>query len=181
MGFNLMKYKLLISSLFVSSVFAATANAGDGTVRFEGEVIQNACKVHGDSADQTVNMGVISADAFKQVNDTAAPTAFRIKLTDCPADMKEKNVSIKFDGPSDSNNRDLLSLTKVDNAATGIAIGIYEADTQARVPVAGASGVNSLHLGIDQELKFIAKYVATKPKVGPGSANAVTNFTVVYN
>ncbi|KMJ45493.1 fimbrial protein [Xenorhabdus khoisanae] len=176
-----MKSKLLISSLFVSSLFAATANAANGTIKFEGEVIQNACKVHGDSADQTVEMGVVSADAFKKVNDTAAPTSFQIKLVDCPADMKEKNVTIKFDGPSDSDNRDLLSLTKVDNAATGVAIGIYEADTQARVSVAGASEQNLLHKGADQELRFIAKYVATKEKVGPGSANAVTNFTVAYN
>ncbi|MDX7998091.1 fimbrial protein [Xenorhabdus sp. Reich] len=176
-----MKSKLLISSLFVSSLFATTADAADGTVRFEGEVIQNACKVHGDSADQTVNMGVVSADAFKKVNDTAAPTRFQIKLVDCPADMKEKNVTIKFDGPSDNDNSDLLSLTKADNAATGVAIGIYEADTHTRVPLAGASENNLLHKGAEQELRFIAKYVATKDKVGPGSANAVTHFTVVYN
>ncbi|AOM42837.1 fimbrial protein [Xenorhabdus hominickii] len=176
-----MKSKLLLSSLFVYSLFAATANAADGTIKFEGEVIQNACKVHSDSDNQIVNMGVVSADAFKNVNDTAAPTRFQIKLTDCPTDMKEKNVTIKFDGPSDNDNRELLSLTKLNNAATGVAIGIYEENTQTRVPVAGTSNSNLLHHGSEQELRFIAKYVATKDKVGPGSANAVTNFTIVYN
>ncbi|OTA21185.1 putative fimbrial subunit protein [Xenorhabdus beddingii] len=176
-----MKSKLLISSLFVSSFFAATANAADGTINFSGEVIQNACKVHGDSANQNVIMGVVSADAFKKVNDTAAPTRFQIKLVDCPEEMKQNNIAIKFDGPSDSDNRELLALTKIDNAASGVAIGIYEADTQTRVSIAGDSENNLLHKGAGQELNFLAKYVATKEKVGPGSANAVTNFTVVYN
>ncbi|MEQ2025640.1 fimbrial protein [Xenorhabdus szentirmaii] len=176
-----MKSKLLISSLFVTSLFAATANSADGVIRFEGEVIQNACKVHGDSADQTVDMEAVSVGAFKKINDTASPRRFQIKLVDCPAEMKEKNVTIRFDGPSDSHNRELLALTKVSNAATGVAIGIYEEDTQTRVSVAGDSSKSPLHLGAEQELRFVAKYVATKDKVGPGSANAVTNFTVVYN
>ncbi|WP_237387217.1 fimbrial protein [Xenorhabdus sp. Sc-CR9] len=176
-----MKSKLFIPSLFISSLFAATANAGDGVVKFTGEVIQNACKVHSDSVDQIVNMGVISADAFKHVNDTAAPTKFHIKLIDCPTEMKEKSISIKFDGPGDSYNRDLLSLSKDNNSAAGVAIGIYEADTNTRIPVAGASEYSSFNGSADQELRFVAKYVATKDKVSPGAANAVTNFTVVYN
>ncbi|WP_092507401.1 fimbrial protein [Xenorhabdus mauleonii] len=176
-----MKSKLLISSLFVSSLFATTANAANGIVRFEGEVIQNACKVHSDSADQTVKMGVVSSSSFKNVGDTAAPTKFEIKLLDCPSEMKENHVTIKFDGPSDNQNRDLLALTKENNAATGVAIGIYEADTQANISLASPSNNNSLVKGGEQSLKFVAKYVATQKQVGPGAANAVTNFTVAYN
>lgn len=74
-----MKAKLIISSLLVSSVLIPVANAADGKINFTGNIISNACKIDTDSANQNVNMGTISSNAFSGVDSTAAATPLVLK------------------------------------------------------------------------------------------------------
>ncbi|WP_445493563.1 fimbrial protein [Photorhabdus sp. SF281] len=176
-----MNTKLIISSLLVSSVFSFVANAADGKINFTGNIIANACKIDTDSANQNVNMGTISSNAFSGVDSTAAITPFSIKMSDCPPE--HTHAQVKFDGQIDSKNSNLLALSndKGQAVADGVAIGIYEEDNSTLIPLAKASKLQAFTDQKTAELKFIAKYIATAQTIIPGSGDAVANFTVVYN
>ncbi|ETS30884.1 MULTISPECIES: fimbrial protein [Photorhabdus] len=176
-----MNTKLIISSLLVSSVFISVANAADGKINFTGNIIANACKIDTDSANQNVNMGTISSNAFSGVDSAAAATPFSIKMSDCPPEYT--HAQVKFDGQIDNKNSNLLALSndKGQAVANGVAIGIYEEDNSTLIPLAKASKLQAFTDQKTAELKFIAKYIATAQTISPGSGDAVANFTVVYN
>ncbi|MCC8381304.1 MULTISPECIES: fimbrial protein [unclassified Xenorhabdus] len=173
-----MKTKLIISSLFISSVFMPLAHAEDGQIQFKGVITADACKIDSNSQNQTVNMGTVSTQALSDVNRTAAATRFSIKLVDCPKTIT--HAKVKFDGPTNEVNKNLLALSNVEGAANGVAIGIYEDDNNTPIPIATSSKLKEFK-GNSTELDFVAKYVATKSKVTPGIGNAVASFTIDYN
>ncbi|MEQ1974451.1 fimbrial protein [Xenorhabdus sp. SGI240] len=176
-----MKTKLIISSLFVSSVFMSAAHAADGQIKFTGKITASACKIDSNSANQTVNMGTISSSSFAGAYSTSAATRFSIKLTDCPKDYRQAQV--KFDGRSDRASNRLLSLNSNsgENPAQGVAIALYEDDSSTPIDLARNSRLQYFSDGKTQELKFVAKYMATAETVTPGAGDAVANFTIVYN
>ncbi|MBC8953102.1 fimbrial protein [Xenorhabdus sp. PB62.4] len=176
-----MKTKLIISSLFVSSVFMSAAHAADGQIRFTGKITATACKVDSNSLNQTVNMGTISSSSFDKVGSTSAPTRFSIKLTDCPKEVG--GALVKFDGQTPVNNPGLLALSNArgENSATGVAIALYENDSNTLIPLAENSRTQPFSGKKSEQLNFVAKYIATNQVVTPGSGDAVANFTIVYN
>ncbi|KMJ43326.1 fimbrial protein [Xenorhabdus khoisanae] len=176
-----MKTKLIISSLFVSSVFMSAAHAADGEIKFTGKITATACKVDSNSINQTVNMGTISSSSFNGVGSTSAATRFSIQLTDCPTKVGEARV--KFDGHTHVNNPKLLALTSAseESSATGVAIALYEDDSNTLIPLAENSRTQSFSGKKATQLNFIAKYMAIDKTVTPGSGDAVANFTIVYN
>ena len=153
-----------------------TAIAADGTINFTGNITDAACTVDSSSANQTVNLGTVSSQAFSSAGDSAAPTEFSINLTACPVSVA--TASVTFDGASDSSNDQLLQLTSGSTAA-GVGIGIYEADSSTIVPMHVSSV--SQPVATTATLNFIAKYVSTAASVTAGTANGVADFTVTYN
>ncbi|WP_368893812.1 fimbrial protein [Kluyvera ascorbata] len=94
--------KKIITSLFVSSVFASVAAPAfavdTGTVTFTGKILADSCvvDVNGTATTGTVTFNSLSQTAFgidKQVGDSQS---FAITLTDCDAAIN--NLNIKFDG-----------------------------------------------------------------------------------
>ncbi|PHM68926.1 fimbrial protein [Xenorhabdus kozodoii] len=177
-----MKTKLIISSLFVTSVFISAAHAADGQIKFTGNITATACKIDSSSANQTVNMGTISSSSFTGPNSTSAPTRFSIRLTDCPPEYQYAQV--KFDGQTDRANSNYLALTANKGGmspAQGVAIALYEDDSNTSIDLARNSRSQTLENGKSNELKFVAKYIATAKAVTPGAGDSVANFTVTYN
>ncbi|MGZ7458353.1 fimbrial protein [Pseudomonas sp. Ma2-10] len=173
-----MNKKLMIAALLTGSTFAGMANAADGTLNFTGAVTDAACTITPASANQTVTLGTISSSALPAAGDSAAPTAFDIVLTACPATAT--SATVKFDGPTDADNSSLLALTTVAGVATGVGIGFYEEDASTPIPVSAESSSKALSTTLDTTFRYIAKYVATGPVVA-GTANAVSDFTIIYN
>lgn len=176
-----MKAKLIISSLFVSSVLMSAAHAADGQIKFTGKITATACKVDSNSANQTVNMGTISSNSFSGAYSTSAPTRFSIKLTDCPENYQ--HAQVKFDGQSDRASSRFLALTGNggDTPAQGVAIALYEDDSNTMINLAENSRPQYFSQRKTEELRFVAKYIATAKTVIPGAGDAVANFTIVYN
>ncbi|OTA19952.1 StgA [Xenorhabdus beddingii] len=174
-----MKTKLIISSLFVSSVLMSAAHAADGQIKFTGKITATACKIDSNSTDQTVNMGTISSSTFTNAGSTSSPTRFSIKLTDCPKEYK--TAQVKFDGQTDKGNRDYLALSGAENSAKGVAIALYEDNSNDIIPITQSSREQALTAQKINELKFVAKYIATASQVSPGAGDAVANFTITYN
>jgi len=174
-----MNSKFAMMALLVGSAFASVANAADGTINFTGKVTDEACTVNPSSATQTVNLGSVRTGGFNASGTTASPTRFSITLTSCPA--AAKTAVLKFDGPTSSGNSNYLALTSGAGVATGVAIGLFESDSTTLIPVGSASTTKTLVSGADTTIQFVAKYISTAATVVPGTANAVSNFTVSYN
>ncbi|MDX7999498.1 fimbrial protein [Xenorhabdus sp. Reich] len=176
-----MKTKLIISSLFVSSVFISAAHAYDGQIKFTGKITQTACKIDSNSLNQTVNMGTISSSSLDKAGKVSSPTSFSITLTDCPSEYKQAQV--KFDGQPDINNKGLLALSNstTSPSAKGVAIALFEDDSNTLIPLAQSSRSQKLSGQKTEQLNFIAKYIATTDQVEPGSGDSVANFTITYN
>ncbi|WP_237723704.1 fimbrial protein, partial [Cronobacter sakazakii] len=78
--------KIVIAAGFaaIASMSATSAMAFDGTVKFTGEILDQACTVDiGTDNTLTVDLGKVSKTAFTGVGTDASTTKFTIKLKDC--------------------------------------------------------------------------------------------------
>lgn len=176
---NVMKKNIIAAAITAVSIMAASsAFAADGQVNFIGQIIDTGCDVvNTPSNPLLVTLGAVYNTAFQSPGDTAAATDFTLKLTGCPATVT--SAQVKFDGVADNGNNRILRLTQDTGVATGV--GIQLSDTSNDVlPLYTASTAYPLVVG-DNDLNFVARYVATSIPVGMGPANAVATFTLIYN
>ena len=161
---------LIASALFISHY----SQAADGTINFTGSITDTACTV--DTATQNVDMGAVSASSLSgAAGKKAAATQFNIALSACP---DAGNVEVKFDGPADAANTELLEIESGALAASGVAIEFSDREEQhiklgqnsAQYPI--LAGANTL--------TFYASYMSTADTVTPGAANSTAQFTMVY-
>lgn len=173
-----MKKLPLVLTLIGAGAFGH-AMAADGTVNFTGSIIADACKVDDASKSMNVDLGQVAATSFTKNGDKASPTAFSIKLTDCPDSLKA--AMVKFDGTPDTVNANLLKIdasSDPTNDAKSVAIEIAERDGQ-QIPLHTASKAVTIANGA-ATLPFVARYVATADAVNAGLANGTSQFTVNY-
>lgn len=160
--------------LSVSSVFAA-----GGQVNFTGEIIDAGCDiVNTPSNPLNVNMGSVATTEFTGAGSTAAATKFVLQLKNCPATVT--SASVKFDGTNVNGDTSVLALTPQSGVATGVGIQLSDS-ANAVVPLFTASQAYALTPVQDNNLEFVARYIATSSTVTAGPANASANFSVTYN
>lgn len=178
--------KTLLSTLLATTAFfsASAAFAADGTINFTGSITETACVVDTTSATLSVPLGKISATAFKAAGTTAPATKFTLLVKSCPTATTAK---VNFDGIPVSGDNNVLALTTGTGVATGVGVQISD-KTGTVVPLRGLSSSYDLKLGsttpgqdVVNNLEFTARYIATATTVTAGTANASTNFTIVYN
>lgn len=75
-----------------------------GNMRFQGEIIAEACRVEAGSHNMTVIMGQVSSNRFHAVGEDAGPTPFEINLLDCSTAVSQR-VSVAFHGIADGKTR----------------------------------------------------------------------------
>lgn len=175
---NVMKKNIMAAAITAVSIMAASsAFAADGQVNFVGKIIDTGCDVVNTPTNPLlVTLGDVYNTAFQSPGDTAAATDFTLKLTGCPATVT--SAQVKFDGVADNGNNRILKLTQDAGVAQGV--GIQLSDTNSVLPLYTASTAYPLVVG-DNDLNFVARYVATSIPVGMGPANAVATFTLIYN
>lgn len=170
--------KTFLAVMMAGSVMAMTglAHAADGTVKFTGNIIADACTVDTASKDMTVVLGDVATTAFSAAGDKASPTKFTLNLTDCPTTVTQ--VSVKFDGTSDTVNSSLL---KLDSGMTATNVGIEIADNNGTtIPLHTASPEYAVATDGTAALDFVGRYVSTAASVGAGTANGTSQFTLNY-
>lgn len=168
------KLTLLVSGALLLTANAAV-NAADGTINFTGNIISEACEVDAGYQNQTVILGDVSSQSFQAAGDKSSPTGFQIVLENCAAAISE--VTVKFDGPADSGNVELLALN---SGETATGVGIEIADSVGNPIPLYAASAPYLVAGGGVTMNFISRYVATAATVGAGSANATSQFTINY-
>lgn len=174
-----MRKVLIPVAAAVLSATAYQAAASNGTVTFNGEIVQSTCQVSTGDQDKTVELGKYPTTAFPKAESTSASKAFTISLEKCEAG----DYTLRFDGNTVSGRPDLLSVT---GGATGVGIEILDNNGNhfpiandptdlAYVTVSGdgdAAGTATFNLQ--------ARYHSFQDAVTPGQANATSQFTIQY-
>ncbi|EDP8629773.1 fimbrial protein [Salmonella bongori] len=189
-----MKPNLIVSALVLStSMLVGQAMASDSTVHFRGEVIDSACEVTADTAEQNVDLGKVNRSSFINAGDVAAPTAFQIDLIKCPATYTK--AAVRFDGVEASDGNGDLAIgdpvkastpgdytgTGDATTATGVAIRLYNRADNSQLKLYEDSTPTDIDATAGTaSMKFIARYIAINNAVTPGTANADSQFTIVY-
>ncbi|WP_336222351.1 fimbrial protein [Citrobacter amalonaticus] len=172
--------KLVLAVMVAGSAMAMAnmAHASDGTVKFTGNIVDTACTVDTASKDQTVPLGDVASSSFSAAGNTSTAQKFDIKLTNCPAGT----VAAVFGGNSDPANTDLLKLDS-GMTATGVAVRINNADDGSQVKVNDTSSAKRVTVAADGSatLSYVGQYQSTSASVTAGTADATSQFTVLYN
>lgn len=172
-----MKKNVFFASVMGSMIFmSGLTHAADGTIKFTGKIVDTTCKVDSASGDQTVTLGDVAASSFTKAGDVSSAQKFNIKLTGCPADS---TVAVVFGGASAAD--DLLSLDS-GMTATGVAVRINNADDNSQVKINDTASAKRVTVGADGSatLNYVGQYQATAATVGAGTADATSQFTVLY-
>ncbi|MFW1802320.1 type 1 fimbrial major subunit FimA [Acinetobacter nematophilus] len=172
-----------ISALLLStSSFAATTTVNGGTVHFVGELVNAACAVHTDSADQTVNLGQYRTASLAGVNSKTTPVPFEIKLVDCDPTIAA-TAAVAFNGQSATGNVNLLAVSAGGSNQTAAKnVGIEIADSTSKILAVDGSTFSTPKnlIAGDNTLNFSARYVSVPGGATPGQANADATFVVKY-
>lgn len=181
-----MKYivSTLTSVALMAALSSTAAFAADGTINFQGNIIDSACTVDLDGNGATtmdVLMGDVNKTAFSGVGSTAggsaSATKFNISLKNCPETVT--TATVKFDGTAYAGDNTVLALTQETGVATGV--GIQLSDASGILPLFTASAPYTLTSGdTTNVLDFYARYIQKAATVTAGPANSVATFTVNY-
>ena len=153
-----------------------------GVVHFNGSLVNAACAVSTESADQTVNLGQYRTASFQSIGDTSATIPFKIVLNDCDTTVAT-TARVAFSGQTTDSDATLLAINSSDNDATATGVGIEILDEDSSVMTPDGSTFSKGHSLIDgtNTLNFAARYKATAATPTPGQANADAVFTMQYN
>lgn len=179
-----MKKTLIAMSMIMTAcaTYSSATLAGSGAINFTGTIIDQTCKITaGDTTgpDFDIQMGSISkSDLTGQVGKTAGAHSLIVNLTECPAELTKARV--RFAGKNDAVDAKMLSLTQETDVAKGVAIQFtdenYQPITLGQTPTNGIDIVDG-----KASLPYYARYISTMDTVTAGKANAVADYTVVYN
>ncbi|OTA17373.1 fimbrial subunit [Xenorhabdus vietnamensis] len=183
--------KLLIKSavtavIWGSMIVSAFAISNTGNITFTGKVTKGTCSSAVASDSGNVTMPDVGIGDFTSKGDTKGDRDFQIMLNKCSVNPSgNSSVKIKFTGDSDTDNSKVLRNRASSSPAVGVGIGIYNKLAGSQIEI-GGSPVEVATLTskeTSKELKFIAKYVATKDKadIKPGPVRANANFTIEYD
>jgi major type 1 subunit fimbrin (pilin) len=175
---QVMKKNLIAVAVLAASAISSAAFAADGTVNFTGSITDIACTVDTTSLNQIVDLGKVSKTAFTADSKTAGAKDFSLILKNCPETVT--SAMVRFDGQQVPGDNSVLALSDAADKATNV--GIQLTDNQNNViNLYQNSAAYNLTTDVNT-LKFVAKYYATGTgaDVGVGSANAVTDFTIIY-
>lgn len=171
------RQSVLFFSILLCVALPASA-IDDGSVHFQGQVVNTGCSVSAESQDQIVRMGQIRNNEFAATGDWAAPTAFQITLEDCDTSVSQR-AGVLFSGESDAKDPQIFRAGYGAGAAQGIGVGIFDATGHLLIPDTAPPWYAPLQNGANV-LRFMAKYRSTQPHVQAGTADAQVWFNVVY-
>lgn len=165
---------ILSSLFFISTAGAAPIEGDTSTVNFTGKITEATCALSTYSDNQSVDLGSVAANIFKEAGDTSKAKDFAIHVTDCDTNIAV-NASVLFSG--ETATQTALNVT---GGATNIGIEILQDGTPLALDGTSPSTAQPLEDG-DNALTFAARYVALSDGVTSGDANATAFFTLYYD
>jgi type 1 fimbria pilin len=149
-------------------------------VQLHGRIIDQPCVVSPESADQSVDMGVVDVREL-YTTGTSVQVPFSIRLTNCKPGIF-RMAKVTFTGAADQQIKGGLAFSA--GSARGAGIRLYDV-SQAPLDLGSPSRGYILGGSTENELQFSAR-VAGHPdaiaakNIKPGDYTAVANFIVSY-
>ncbi|TQI81409.1 major type 1 subunit fimbrin (pilin) [Serratia fonticola] len=173
--------KILCVTTLVAAMglgLSASALADDGIVRFEGQLVSEACQVINNVNNPAqVDLGKVAKTAFPALGATAGAKKFTLALKDCPPTVSTATVA--FSGTAANADNTALALTQEAGVATGVGIQISDA-SQSVLSLGAPSAAYPLLPSVVNNLDFVARYISTADNVTAGPANSVATFDISY-
>lgn len=174
--------------LGVSALVASAAQASDGTVTINGEVVAQTCKVDvgGDLGDVVVNLPKVQQAALNSIGATAGRTSFVMSLTGCATGVAgAANVSAFFEhNPTlDTTTGNLINQT-AGGSNVQVQLVDFPTSNALKLNLAQlAQGATPVAIAADGSatLKYGAQYVAALAVATPGLVNTNTTYSLEYN
>ncbi|MGL6627384.1 fimbrial protein [Aeromonas jandaei] len=185
-----MNKKILnIGLLIAMGMNVATANAASsGTITFNGSITGSTCEVavNGKTADATVTLPTVPAEALSATGETTGKTGFFMSLTNCAAPVPgASQVAAFFQAGASVDNTTgrLKQLAPGDTAATNVSLQLSDGVSDAPIFVGNSSQIQNNHFeaitgeqGEEVRLAYEVEYYAEDAV----TAGLVTS-NVVYN
>ncbi|MDQ6569112.1 MAG: fimbrial protein [Haemophilus parahaemolyticus] len=189
-----MKKLTLAASLVLGFGLVANANAVDGTVTFDGKIVDQTCTVAtAANKDQTVKLPTVQSSSLATPNSKAGETPFTISLSGCKTKATSGISKVKaFFLPNatnvDENTHNLINIEK-NSPATHVQVQLLNKDlTEIKVGEnITAQNVNGTDIddtgkadgAVTAELKYFARYYATGT-VTAGKVTSKVEYNIVY-
>jgi type 1 fimbria pilin len=174
---------MVAGSAYAAGSETSTVTVNGGTIHFKGSLVDAACSVSTDSADQIVDLGQHPLHIFKAIGDKSEAHPFTIKLEDCDTTIAS-TASVAFSGVADTTQPDLLAVdSSGGNGSSATGVGIQILDEKSSVVPPDGTTFSAPHTLIDGEniLNFKSQYVSTVAAPTAGQANADAVFIMQYN
>ncbi|MFJ3358427.1 type 1 fimbrial major subunit FimA [Serratia liquefaciens] len=175
-----------VMSLATCLSHAASNTVSGGTIHFRGSLVDAACSVSADSADQIVDLGQYTLHHFKSKGTATNAIPFKIKLEDCDTTVSS-TAAVAFSGQVDATSPNLLAVDSSaggnsDNGASASGVGIQIVDSASKNVIPDGTTFSTPKKLIDGEniLDFTAHYVSTVDKPTAGQANSDATFIMQY-
>lgn len=147
-------------------------------MKFQGEVIAEACSLALKDRQVTVSMGKLGSNYFQSAGQYAQPVVVDVHLENCSIAVSQR-VGVSIYGVADIREPYLLAVDKDKDATDSVAIALFDKNLQPiklNTPLAIKkniiNGTNTLH--------FIARYKAMNYPVKGGKANGMAWFYLTY-
>ncbi|MCX4180294.1 long polar fimbrial protein LpfE [Enterobacter sp. HSTU-ASh6] len=170
---NAMIYGGLLISCGAWAVPVNIGSAGD--VHFTISIRQGTCELEQDNIE--VDMGSVILPRPVQAGRELNQKAFTIALKNC---TNVARTYVTMDGLADSTDPRFFALDS--GGATGIALKIKTDEGVQQFPLSTDPTplAHTIPTDGNNALRYIASYVTVSPDAKSGAANAMLNFSVVY-
>lgn len=171
----------LIAGFGIAALAPQNARAVDGTITFNGKVLNSTCSVSNATAGVVaVTLPDVQSSAFTASGSVAGLTPFSLVLTGCPTTPSGVVVGAAFSGGSiDSAHAGTITNTGTSNVnvqmtdSSGTALNL---STNSNPVNAVISGTGTATLGYKAQY-----YQPTATAVTAGTVTASVSYTLTYN
>lgn len=183
--------KMILAASIAAAAAAFNASATDGTLTFNGEILDATCTVTGGAGatgvgDVTVELPAVSRSALSAANDEAGLTPFSLVIggagqTDC-ANGKIYSLVFEKDGKIDPATGFMVNGGTATNVQVGLKksngdrINLYTAGQ-----VSGDNAESEISNGNTATIRYTAHYVTPAGNAGAGTVQAKVVYSLTYN
>lgn len=182
------KFKLMMSGVGLISALAlpGLARASDGTITFNGALVDSTCTVKVNNAgtgDGTVTLPTVVTSILATTGDTAGATRFTLDISGCTAVTGKTTVNAFFESGANVNpaTGNLLNT----GTATKVAVQLFPENnltTQIKPGETGqAKAADILLSATSGTLNYVAQYYATADGPTAGTFVSSVTYSLVYN
>ncbi|MBW7984859.1 fimbrial protein [Enterobacillus tribolii] len=173
-------FKLAICALAMSAVSTAAFAEGQGQVRFEGELINETCKLADDSKDILVTLPKLSTKTLDAEGKEAGSKGFDINVIDCPSSITKVAAHFEAIGSSGVNSAtgNLKNAYTAADKAGNVEVRLYDAD-ESHLKLGDTGQSFTVKSDGTSTLRYYGGYYATAATTA-GKVEAKALFTLAY-